>query len=181
MKISSMNSAACIIVFLALLLIVDAQVRVDWVLRYDSPGGENPAKAVDIDDAGHPLVVFETNGNGTLYDDKNAKLTEDHQWNGAVVMKMSPNSSGLIWRTRIDCDSGERIAAVAHNDENDVYVAGACNSDLALYHSDDTKFMNFTKTSSSFSWIVKYDKNGIVLWAARINGTDEVVAKGASP
>ncbi len=180
MKVTNINNPARIIAFYALLFIVDAQIQVDWAIKFESSGGENAAKAVDIDNDGHPLVVYEMNEYDISVDDDGAETIGENHWIGVVVIKMDSDSQEEIWRTRIDFDSGERIADITHNDDNDVYVAGASYSELVLYHSNDTQFKRFSITENDTSWVVKYDKDGTAQWAAKINGTSSVVAKGTS-
>jgi hypothetical protein len=182
MKVTNRYNPARIIAFYALLfIVVDAQVQVDWAVKYESSGGENAAKAVDVDNDGHPLVVYEMNEYDISVDDDGAETIGENHWIGAVVIKMDSVSQEEIWRARIDCDSGERIADIAHNADNDVYVAGSSRSDLVVFHSDGTHFISLASTSIYTSWVVKYNMDGFAQWAARIDGTDEVTVKGTRP
>jgi hypothetical protein len=177
------NGTALMLVHLALLWTANAQVRMDWAMRYDTYtySDASPSKAIDIDTEGHPLIVFATNGNGNLFSDIGTPILNDASiGTGLVVVKLDPETQNLIWHVRIDCDGGDRVADIAHNSDNDVYVAGSSTVDVKFYRPNKTLFATLTNpnANNAISWIVKYDKFGSPLWAYKMYSSGNVVAKG---
>ena len=119
-----------------------------------------------------------------------------------IVVCYSPNGEvlwhnimkGTLGTIMVDYEgltSGPFAALVScHQETNAVYVAGKYTNSLAITYSNGTTFKTLTstgitsKTGDIVSFLVKYDSNGNVQWAARfgsINTHGEVRAMAVGP
>ena len=121
---------------------LSAQVRQEWVARYDGPGtGEDSATALALDAAGNVYVTGWSRGLGTGLD--------------YATLKYDPDGN-LVWVARYDGPGrGEdKAVALAVDAGGNVYVTGwSMGLDTGMDYAT-----------------LKYDPNGNPLWVARYDG-----------
>jgi hypothetical protein len=114
-----------------------------WVATYDGPtGNSDGAAAITIDDAGNAYVTGYSYCPGDLYCDY-------------TTIKYDSDGN-QVWRTGYDGDANksDAAAAIAIDRSRNIYVTG---------------YSEGSGTSADYTTI-KYDPNGVQVWAARYNG-----------
>jgi len=81
------------------------------------------------------------------------------------------DNSGIgQWATRIT-GTGSSPVNLLVDSTNNVYISGYYGSTITLYNSDSSTFNTLTNYSQSYTFISKYNSNGICIWANNIPNT----------
>ncbi len=116
-----------------------------WVARYNGPGnGDDQACAIVSDKSGNIYVT------GSSWD----------SISGYDYVTLKYNSQGKeLWAVRYNDPWGkdDKPCGISLDDSRNIYVAGSCKDSLSL----DNDYV-----------VLKYNSQGLLLWAARYNGPD---------
>jgi hypothetical protein len=84
-------------------------------------------------------------------------------------------SGKLIWLRRISGSANDQIINLLIDNSNNVYAYGTTRSNpVNIYSNDTTVFKSFGTNNVQCAYLVKYNSNGIPLWATRITGTSPI-------
>ena len=133
---------------------IDVSGNTAWVrtINGTSVGSSDSGQAVAIDNAGFIYVAGYTHNKGTSSDFTIAKY----------------NQAGTqVWVANYDyITETDRALAIAIDGSNNVYVTGRSDSNTSNLVSNDDILT------------IKYNSNGLLLWATRFNGTGNLIDTG---
>jgi hypothetical protein len=124
-------------------------------------------------------VTGSYNGNANVYNSDGSifgNLSSEND--GAFVVKYSSANGIAEWATKIDGSSIDRGYGISATDSS-VYVTGFYNENANVYSSNGA-VLNLQPAIDNAVFVVKYNTNGIVEWATRIDGINEEYGYGIS-
>ncbi|UCG68977.1 MAG: hypothetical protein JSV09_14505, partial [Thermoplasmata archaeon] len=153
MRNKVISCVICVLVFVTILVIevpkdVSAQVKEEWVARYDGPTNKiDSAMAIAVDLIGNVYITGSTDW--TLYNFSTGDI---------ATIKYDPSGNEL-WMARYDgpAHSEDRASAITLDSIGNVYVTGSSRESLDHPRNDYVT--------------IKYSSLGNELWVARYNGT----------
>lgn len=133
---------------------IDTAGNTAWIrtINGTSVGSSDSAQAVAVDAAGNIYVAGYTHNKGTSSD--------------FTVAKYDTNGNQLWAATYDYLTETDRALAIALDASNNVYVTGRSDSDTSNLISNDDIVT------------IKYNTNGVQLWAVRYNGTGNLIDTG---
>jgi len=133
---------------------IDTAGNTAWIrtINGTSVGSSDSAQSVVIDASGNVYVAGYTHNKGTSSD--------------YTIAKYDTNGNQL-WVTNYDyITETDRVLAMALDAANNVYVTGRSDSDASNLISNDDILT------------IKYNTNGLLLWAVRYNGSGNLIDTG---
>lgn len=126
--------------------------QLQWVKRYDGPGGGNDeASSIIVDDNGSVYVTGYSYANASGPDYLTIKYNE--QGNTIWTKRYNGNNSGF----------GDYSTKIMLDTTGDVYVTGYAYYGTGRYHDFTT--IKYDKTNGIQAWIMSYDYNGLYEYA----------------
>lgn len=116
-------------------------------------------------------TVMDVSGNGQTASDWSLITPA----NGSAIFLIKYNSSGKVqWANLIDCGGQESLADLVLDPSGNIYVTGWFNQSFTLRDPSGNTQVNTSytlSTTATSTFLIKYNNNGRVQWATRIDGS----------
>jgi hypothetical protein len=153
----------------------DTNGFVQWFTRFGSVN-DDTVQSVTVDANGNVYITGEfTSSPFSIYGSSLSLFSTLPNSGGtdAFVVKYSTTGDPQ-WTARIASTAADVGYSIVTDASGNVYVTGEYNLTLTIFNSDGTAFATTTANAGSAApdaFIVKYNANGFVQWAARVAST----------